>query len=83
MQSHTINNSQTAQKSWMMAYRSFLMSRDENMMLKIAPFALLLGSPEIIISNLIPVVGEVVDVGSITLSLVVAYKTYNAVKKYR
>ena len=69
--------------SWPQAYKAFLLNRHESFFLKLAPIALLVGSPEIIASNIIPVVGELVDVGGLTLAMVVAVRTYNAVKKYR
>ncbi len=70
-------------KSWLSAYKAFLLSQDESLILKIAPLALLAGSPELIASNLIPVVGEVLDVGGIALTSVVALRTLAAVQKYR
>ena len=69
--------------SWSQAYKAFLLNRHENFFLKLAPIALLIGSPEIVASNIIPVVGEIVDVGGLTLAIVVAVRTYSAVKKYR
>ena len=69
--------------SWPQAYKAFLLNRHESFILKLAPIALLVGSPEVIASNIIPVVGEIVDVGGLTLAMVVAVRTYNAVKKYR
>ena len=68
--------------SWPQAYKAFLLNRHESIILKLAPIALLVGSPEVIASNIIPVVGELVDVGGLTLAMVVAVRTYNAVKKY-
>ncbi|MDL2341950.1 MAG: hypothetical protein QFB87_02650 [Patescibacteria group bacterium] len=73
----------SAKRTWMQAYQAFLFSRDESLLLKIAPLALLAGSPEIIASNLIPVVGEVADIGGVTLATVVAIRTVHAVRKYR
>ena len=72
-----------ASRSWAGAYKSFLLNRQESIFLKIAPIAIILGSPEIIASNILPVIGEVVDVGGITLTAMVVVRTYNAVKKYR
>jgi len=60
--------SHTPKRSWPQVYKSFLLSSDEHLFLKIAPLAILLGSPEIIASNLIPIVGEFVDVGGLSLS---------------
>lgn len=70
-------------RTWPAAYKKFLLSRDENLLLKIAPIALLAGSPEIIASNLIPIVGEVADLGGLTLTAVVIVRTLAAVRKYR
>ena len=70
-------------RSWPAAYKAFLMDKDESLVLKIAPIALLLGSPEIVMSNLIPVVGELLDIGTFTLAGLVALRTYTSVKKHR
>ena len=70
-------------KSWVKAYGSFLRSRDENLILKVAPILLVIGSPEVIVSNLIPVVGEALDLGTFTLTALVAVQTFRAVRKYR
>lgn len=70
-------------RSWPSAYRAFLYNRHESFVLKIAPLALLVGSPEIIASNIVPVLGEVVDIGGLTLTVVVVVRTYRAVRRYR
>lgn len=70
-------------RTWPAAYKAFLLNRDESLALKLAPLALLAGSPELIASNLIPVVGEVLDLGGLTLVSVVALRTFSAVRKYR
>lgn len=70
-------------RSWPKAYKAFLLDPKQSLVLKFAPLAILAGSPEIIISNIIPVVGEILDIGGVTLSVLVAAKTYHAVKKYR
>lgn len=70
-------------RSWQEAYKVFLLSKNESFLLKIAPLAVLLGSPEIIASNLIPIVGEIADVGGMGLTLVIVLRTLSAVQKYR
>ena len=69
--------------SWPSAYRAFLLDDKESLVLKLAPIALLLGTPEVIASNLIPVVGELVDVGGLTLTALVLFRTYLAVRRHR
>ena len=73
----------TTKKTWLAAYKSFLVSKDESLLLKVAPLVILAGSPEIIASNLIPFVGEVLDLGGFALSGIVALRTLAAVQKYR
>lgn len=68
---------------WGKAYLAFLKSRNENLILKIAPLLLLFGSPEIVLSNIIPIAGEVIDVGGVSLTLLVLVRTFMAVRKYR
>ena len=70
-------------RSWLAAYGAFLLSRDESLILKVAPLALVAGSPELIASNLVPVVGELLDVGGIALASVVVLRTLAAIQKYR
>lgn len=74
---------QSAGRSWVSAYLRFLRSRDENLILKIAPLLLIVGSPEVLVSNLLPFVGEALDIGTFGLSMVVLYRTARAVNKYR
>lgn len=76
-------NSLPLRKSWPRAYASFLLSRNENLALKLAPLALLAGSPELLASNLLPIVGEVLDIGGASMTLLVIFRTLSAVKKYR
>lgn len=71
------------QLSWFEAYRAFLMSKDESFLLKIAPLILLVGSPEVIASNLIPVIGEFMDLGTFSIAALVFVRTMLAVRKYR
>ncbi len=70
-------------RSWFQAYTAFLLSKDENFILKIAPILLIAGSPEIVLSNVIPFVGEFVDIGGIGLTAIVGAATFRAVRKYR
>jgi len=69
--------------SWLQAYKAFLLDRNESTFLKIAPLILLFGSPEVVASNLIPVVGEAVDISALTLTMIVGFRTLNAVRKHR
>ncbi len=73
----------TTKRSWPEAYKAFLLSRDESFILKIAPIALVFGSPEILASNLIPIIGEIADIGGLGLATVVTIRTLSAVQKYR
>jgi hypothetical protein len=76
-------NTLPIRKSWPRAYAAFLLNRNENLILKVAPIILLVGSPELLVSNIIPIVGEVVDIGGASMALIVAFRTLSAVKKYR
>ena len=78
-----VANTPVTQRGWPSAYQTFLRNRHESFFLKIAPLVLLAGSPEIVASNLVPVLGEVADLGGLTLSVVVAVRTYRAVRRYR
>ena len=70
-------------RSWATAYKAFLLSKDESLILKLAPLFILLGTPEVIVSNLIPVIGEIADIGELGLLTIVAFRTYMAMQKYR
>lgn len=70
-------------RSWPQAYMAFLLSRRESLVLKFAPLAILIGSPELVISSFIPVVGEVSDLTAALLTIIVVVKTISAVRKYR
>lgn len=69
--------------SWLHAYKLFLLDKDESFILKLAPLILILGSPEVIVSNHLPVVGEVIDVGALSVTALVIFRTYSAVKRHR
>lgn len=83
MTNATTHGHGTTRRTWGEAYRQFLMSRDESLILKVAPLLLLFGAPEILMSNLVPVVGEVADVGTFGLFVIVALRTVAAVRKYK
>jgi hypothetical protein len=72
-----------AKLTWPQAYKAFLLDKDQKLLLKIAPLALLVGAPEIIVSNVIPVVGEFADLGGVSMAALVLGRTYLAVRKYR
>lgn len=68
--------------NWFAAYKAFLFDKDESLVLKVAPLVLLFGSPEILVSNLLPFVGQAVDIGAFTIAAIVMFRTYIAVKKH-
>lgn len=70
-------------RSWLSAYQAFLRDKDESFILKIAPLILLMGAPEILVSNLLPGIGEVLDLGSVSVATIVALRTLMAVRKHR
>lgn len=80
---HTQIVSRSAASTWGKAYKAFLLSHNENLVLKIAPLLILIGTPEILASNLIPIVGELADVGDFSLLLLVVVRTFQAVQKYK
>jgi len=69
--------------SWSKAYKRFLLSGHESLLLKVAPLAMIGILPFDIISNLVPVIGELDDIGFIIVLAVVAFRTYERVRKYR
>jgi uncharacterized membrane protein YkvA (DUF1232 family) len=73
----------SSSKGWGRAYVRFLLSRDENLLLKIAPLALIGILPVDIISNVVPFVGEIDDIGFVVALLFVAGRTLHRVNKYR
>lgn len=68
---------------WFRAYQRFLLSRDESLVLKLAPLALIGVLPEELLSNLIPGIGLLDDFGYIVLLAFVIYKTFTRVNAYR
>lgn len=79
----TLSYGPKVKQGWPQAYVAFLRSKDEKFLLKVAPVLLLIGTPELVVATLIPVVGEVVDFGGVSIALFVAFKTVVAVRKYR
>lgn len=71
-----------ARRSWGKAYLKFLMSPEESLVLKIAPLALVIGAPEVIVSNFLPVVGELTDLGELVLWGMVIARTARAVRRH-
>lgn len=72
-----------AHVSWANAYLRFLFSRDESVALKIAPLALVGLLPVDILSNIIPAVGELDDVGFLIAMAVIVSRTFSRVRRYR
>jgi hypothetical protein len=69
--------------SWPNAYKAFLLDKNESTLLKLAPLAIIFGAPEVIVSNIIPVVGEFVDIGGLSLASIIAARTFLADRKHR
>jgi len=69
--------------SWGRAYLRFLAAKDERLLLKVAPLALLGVLPIDTLSNLIPVLGFFDDAGYLIATLVVVSRTITRVHKYR
>ena len=73
-----------AQKvSWSSAYIRYLKDPAESTVLKILPLIMLGLLPEIIVSNLIPVLGIAEDTTGILATSAVLYRTYRAVQRHR
>jgi uncharacterized membrane protein YkvA (DUF1232 family) len=69
--------------SWTKAYIRFLRSPEESLLLKIAPLVILGILPVDLLSNILPLVGLVDDVGLSGLSIVTIIRTIWKVNKYR
>jgi len=69
--------------SWSKAYMRFLLSSDESLMLKIAPLAMLGILPFDIISNIVPLLGELDDLGYLIALAFIIVKTADRVRRYR
>lgn len=69
--------------SWAKAYLRFLLSRDENAVLKIAPLALIGVLPLDVLSNVVPVIGELDDVWFTIVVTIIAARTIQRVREYR
>jgi hypothetical protein len=81
-----LNSSQpvsAGKSSWSRAYLRFLMSRDESLLLKVAPLALVGLLPVDVLSNIVPLVGELDDLGFIIALAVITGRTVYRVRKYR
>ncbi|HEY4160758.1 MAG TPA: hypothetical protein VGM08_01725 [Candidatus Saccharimonadales bacterium] len=59
------------------------MSRDESAALKVAPLALVGVLPADILTNLIPVIGELDDVWFTIAIVIIAVRTIQRVRQYR
>ena len=69
--------------TWRRAYLRFLMSRDESLALKVAPLALFGVLPFDILSNVVPIIGELDDVSYAMVAGVILFRTFQRVRKYR
>lgn len=79
----TYPRSGTGKLGWWDAYKRFLFSKQESIMLKIAPLALIGILPEEIITNVIPGLGLFDDAGFCILASVVVVRTLIRVNHYR
>ena len=77
------NPAKAGKSSWTRAYLRFLVSRDESALLKIAPLALAGLLPVDVLSNIVPVVGELDDIGFFIAFIVVVVRTLHRVNRYR
>lgn len=68
---------------WFQAYVRFLVSRDESLVLKVAPLALIGVLPMDIVSNIIPGIGLLDDAGYILIAIAVLFKTLARVNYHR
>jgi uncharacterized membrane protein YkvA (DUF1232 family) len=76
-------HTRAARSSWSRAYLRFLISRDESALLKVAPLALVGILPLDVLSNIVPIVGELDDIGYIIALAVIIARTLSRVRKYR
>lgn len=79
---HTLSANE-AMYGWFQAYVRFLVSRDESLVLKVAPLALIGVLPMDIVSNIIPGIGLLDDAGYILIAIAVLFKTLARVGYYR
>lgn len=77
------SRSKPQESGWFAAYKQFLLSKDESVTLKLAPLALAGILPPEILTNAIPVLGLVDDIGFIIATVIVIVKTRQRVKRYR
>jgi len=79
----TTPTQQPVTRTWLQAYLAFLFSPKENLILKLAPLAILFGAPELVVDSFLPVIGEVSDLTALILTIIVVGKTLAAVHRYR
>jgi uncharacterized membrane protein YkvA (DUF1232 family) len=77
------NTSEQTRLSWPQAYVEFLKSPNESFLLKLAPLVIMGIIPADLLSNLLPVVGIVDDVGLSGVGIVVIGRTLWRVRGYR
>ena len=78
-----MSKTSTQKVGWSSAYIRYLRDPEESILLKILPLIMLGLLPEIIVSNLIPVLGIAEDTTSILATSAVLYRTYRAVRRHR
>jgi len=72
-----------ALSGWIRAYVRFLASKDESLVLKVAPLALVGVMPIDVVSNIIPGLGLLDDSGYMLIAVAVLFKTLVRVNHYR
>jgi uncharacterized membrane protein YkvA (DUF1232 family) len=72
-----------AKLNWLQAYLQFLRSPQESILLKIAPLIIIGVIPVDLLSNILPVVGLVDDVGLSGIGILTVIRTLWHVNKYR
>jgi uncharacterized membrane protein YkvA (DUF1232 family) len=75
--------SSLAKLNWFQAYLRFLRSPQESILLKIAPLIIIGVIPVDLLSNILPVVGLVDDVGLSGIGIFTIVRTLWHVNKYR
>ncbi len=86
MQGQIMQRPQPAQvihRSWLEAYKRFLMSRDESLGLKLLPLAALGIVPLAVADDIIPFVGMIDDIPTGLLVAFIAWRTWRRVRTYR
>jgi uncharacterized membrane protein YkvA (DUF1232 family) len=77
------NNSKARKLSWTKAYFRFLKSPDESLLLKVAPLVIIGVIPADLLSNIIPVLGIIDDVGLSGVGIFTILRIVFRVRKYR